>query len=227
MDNERDLDNDVPNRVRPARTGPRPRPKDGGRPPPRIWRKLMKRPLAEKQGPLRPPAAQAGGVGQFPQAHAEGEGRSSPVCGGGPDSLLAAHARRFRARPSAPRRERAGDLLPGPGTDLPRTCAKCWAAPDWRRSIPTGQLFDPYLHQAVETVNAPGRREHEIVEELQRGYKIEEQASAPGDCQGGGGRCEEIPAEWPDGSRRRNVACTIMAAHGELACTERQFEGED
>src|ERR1039457_2252695 len=28
-----------------------------------------------------------------------------------------------------------------------------------------GQLFDPYLHQAVETVNAPGHRENEIVEE--------------------------------------------------------------
>jgi molecular chaperone GrpE len=35
-----------------------------------------------------------------------------------------------------------------------------------------GQIFDPHLHQAVETVNAPGRREHEIVEELQRGYKL-------------------------------------------------------
>jgi molecular chaperone GrpE len=35
-----------------------------------------------------------------------------------------------------------------------------------------GQLFDPHLHQAVETVQAPDRREHEIVEELQRGYKL-------------------------------------------------------
>jgi len=35
-----------------------------------------------------------------------------------------------------------------------------------------GQVFDPHLHQAVETVAAPGRREHEIVEELQRGYLL-------------------------------------------------------
>jgi len=42
-----------------------------------------------------------------------------------------------------------------------------------------GQLFDPYLHQAVETVNAPGRREHEIVEELQRGYKLKNKLLRP------------------------------------------------
>ena len=35
-----------------------------------------------------------------------------------------------------------------------------------------GKLFDPYVHQAVETVNAPGHREHEIVGEMQRGYKL-------------------------------------------------------
>ena len=42
-----------------------------------------------------------------------------------------------------------------------------------------GQLFDPYVHQAVETVNAPGRREHEIVEELQRGYKLKNKLLRP------------------------------------------------
>jgi len=42
-----------------------------------------------------------------------------------------------------------------------------------------GQMFDPYLHQAVETVNAPGRREHEIVEELQRGYKLKDRLLRP------------------------------------------------
>jgi molecular chaperone GrpE len=42
-----------------------------------------------------------------------------------------------------------------------------------------GQIFDPHLHQAVETVNAPGRREHEIVEELQRGYKIRNKLLRP------------------------------------------------
>jgi molecular chaperone GrpE len=42
-----------------------------------------------------------------------------------------------------------------------------------------GEMFDPYLHQAVETVNAPGRREHEIVEELQRGYKLKNKLLRP------------------------------------------------
>ena len=42
-----------------------------------------------------------------------------------------------------------------------------------------GQLFDPYLHQAVETVDAPGRRENEIVAELQRGYKLKHKLLRP------------------------------------------------
>jgi molecular chaperone GrpE len=42
-----------------------------------------------------------------------------------------------------------------------------------------GQLFDPYLHQAVETVNAPGHRENEIVEEMQRGYKLKNKLLRP------------------------------------------------
>jgi molecular chaperone GrpE len=42
-----------------------------------------------------------------------------------------------------------------------------------------GELFDPYLHQAVETVNDPGRREHEIVEELQRGYRLKNKLLRP------------------------------------------------
>jgi molecular chaperone GrpE len=42
-----------------------------------------------------------------------------------------------------------------------------------------GQMFDPYLHQAVETVSAPGRREQEIVEELQRGYKLKSKLLRP------------------------------------------------
>jgi molecular chaperone GrpE len=41
------------------------------------------------------------------------------------------------------------------------------------------QLFDPYLHQAVETVNAPDRREHEIVEQLQRGYRLRNKLLRP------------------------------------------------
>ena len=43
----------------------------------------------------------------------------------------------------------------------------------------TGKLFDPYLHQAVETVEAPERREHEIVGELQRGYKLKHRLLRP------------------------------------------------
>jgi molecular chaperone GrpE len=42
-----------------------------------------------------------------------------------------------------------------------------------------GQLFDPHLHQAVETVTAPDRREHEVVEELQRGYKLKHKLLRP------------------------------------------------
>jgi len=42
-----------------------------------------------------------------------------------------------------------------------------------------GELFDPHLHQAVETVNAPGHREHEIVEEMQRGYKLKNKLLRP------------------------------------------------
>jgi molecular chaperone GrpE len=43
----------------------------------------------------------------------------------------------------------------------------------------TSQIFDPYLHQAVETVSAPDRREHEIVEELQRGYRLKNKLLRP------------------------------------------------
>ena len=42
-----------------------------------------------------------------------------------------------------------------------------------------GQIFDPHLHQAVETVDAPGRREQEIVAEMQRGYKLKNKLLRP------------------------------------------------
>ncbi len=42
-----------------------------------------------------------------------------------------------------------------------------------------GRLFDPHLHQAVETVEAEGYRDHEIVEELQRGYKLRHRLLRP------------------------------------------------
>jgi molecular chaperone GrpE len=42
-----------------------------------------------------------------------------------------------------------------------------------------GQIFDPYLHQAVETVDDPRRREQEIVGEMQRGYKLKNRLLRP------------------------------------------------
>jgi molecular chaperone GrpE len=42
-----------------------------------------------------------------------------------------------------------------------------------------GQLFDPHCHQAVETVEQAGWRDQEIVEELQRGYKLNHRLLRP------------------------------------------------
>lgn len=42
-----------------------------------------------------------------------------------------------------------------------------------------GKLFDPHVHQAVETVEAPDHRAHEIVEEVQRGYKLKHRLLRP------------------------------------------------
>jgi len=42
-----------------------------------------------------------------------------------------------------------------------------------------GKLFDPHMHQAVETVEAKGHRDQEIVEELQRGYKLKNRLLRP------------------------------------------------
>jgi len=42
-----------------------------------------------------------------------------------------------------------------------------------------GEIFDPNLHQAVETVEDPGRREHEIVAEMQRGYRLKNKLLRP------------------------------------------------
>jgi molecular chaperone GrpE len=42
-----------------------------------------------------------------------------------------------------------------------------------------GKSFDPRHHQAVETVEAPGYRDQEIVEELQRGYKLRQRLLRP------------------------------------------------
>ncbi len=42
-----------------------------------------------------------------------------------------------------------------------------------------GKDFDPHLHQAVETVRSGTHRHHEIVEELQRGYKLKQRLLRP------------------------------------------------
>ena len=42
-----------------------------------------------------------------------------------------------------------------------------------------GQPFDPHLHQAVETVESPGHRDQEVVEELQRGYRLKNRLLRP------------------------------------------------
>lgn len=42
-----------------------------------------------------------------------------------------------------------------------------------------GKKFDPHLHQAVETVESPEHRDQEIVEELQRGYRLHNRLLRP------------------------------------------------
>ncbi|MDE3178590.1 MAG: nucleotide exchange factor GrpE [Acidobacteriota bacterium] len=42
-----------------------------------------------------------------------------------------------------------------------------------------GETFDPNLHQAVETLESARHRDHEIVEELQRGYKLRQKLLRP------------------------------------------------
>lgn len=42
-----------------------------------------------------------------------------------------------------------------------------------------GKTFDPHLHQAVETVQSKEHRDQEVVEELQRGYKLKNRLLRP------------------------------------------------
>ncbi len=42
-----------------------------------------------------------------------------------------------------------------------------------------GEKFDPHLHQAVETVESPGHHDQDIVEELQRGYRLRNRLLRP------------------------------------------------
>jgi molecular chaperone GrpE len=42
-----------------------------------------------------------------------------------------------------------------------------------------GELFDPRWHEAIEAVDTSGVRDHEVVEELQRGYKLKDRMLRP------------------------------------------------
>jgi molecular chaperone GrpE len=48
------------------------------------------------------------------------------------------------------------------------------------RPVPAkGEQFDPHLHEAIEMVDASDAKDHEVLEELQRGYKLKERLLRP------------------------------------------------
>ena len=48
------------------------------------------------------------------------------------------------------------------------------------RAIPAeGEPFDPRFHQAVEMVNTSEAKDHQVLEELQRGYKFKDRLLRP------------------------------------------------
>ncbi len=48
------------------------------------------------------------------------------------------------------------------------------------RPIPaTGEPFDPHLHEAIEMVDTKDAEDHQIIEELQRGYKLKDRLLRP------------------------------------------------
>jgi molecular chaperone GrpE len=48
------------------------------------------------------------------------------------------------------------------------------------RPIPAkGEPFDPHLHQAIEMVDTRDARDHHVLEELQRGYKLKDRLLRP------------------------------------------------
>jgi molecular chaperone GrpE len=42
-----------------------------------------------------------------------------------------------------------------------------------------GELFDPHLHEAIEMVDTADAKDHEVLEELQRGYKLKDRLLRP------------------------------------------------
>jgi len=48
------------------------------------------------------------------------------------------------------------------------------------RAVPaTGEPFDPHLHEAIEMVDTADAADHQILEELQRGYKLKDRLLRP------------------------------------------------
>jgi len=48
------------------------------------------------------------------------------------------------------------------------------------RAIPAkGEIFDPHLHEAIEMVDTTAAADHQILEELQRGYKLKDRLLRP------------------------------------------------
>jgi molecular chaperone GrpE len=48
-----------------------------------------------------------------------------------------------------------------------------------RPILAKGELFDPHLHEAIEMVDTADAKDHEVLEELQRGYKLKERLLRP------------------------------------------------
>ena len=48
------------------------------------------------------------------------------------------------------------------------------------RPVPTeGKQFDPRYHEAVEMVDTEDAKDHEVLDELQRGYKLKDRLLRP------------------------------------------------
>ncbi|MBZ5721558.1 MAG: nucleotide exchange factor GrpE [Acidobacteriia bacterium] len=45
--------------------------------------------------------------------------------------------------------------------------------------VATGQPFDPHVHQAIEMVDTTEAADHQVLEELQRGYKLKDRLLRP------------------------------------------------
>ena len=42
-----------------------------------------------------------------------------------------------------------------------------------------GEVFNPHLHEAIELVDTQEAPDHQVIEELQRGYKLKERLLRP------------------------------------------------